>query len=132
MQDMKDLLFPIPHTRISCGFTTSTADAPPAVEAVGLNDRELGVHKVTSRTPHDIVEAPHTAIPSYEAFYPKGSVNPAGPLPGGFGFYLGGPPAFSEALKHATEAVLSYSVMFESEWEWVKGGKLPGICAWSH
>ncbi|TFK65183.1 hypothetical protein BDN72DRAFT_845832 [Pluteus cervinus] len=65
---------------------------------------------------------------AWEAFYPKGSINPNAPLPGGFSFYLSGPTAFANALSDgATEVILSYRVMLETEWEWVKGGKLPGI-----
>ncbi|EIN10588.1 hypothetical protein PUNSTDRAFT_64709 [Punctularia strigosozonata HHB-11173 SS5] len=124
---MADLLFPINTERITCGFTTHTADLPAAVKVVNLSDQDLGVHKVTSRTPHNIVYVPRKAVPAYEAFYPEGSVNPAGPVPGGFGFYVAGPTSFATELAHAKEAVLSYSVMFEKEWRWAKGGKLPGI-----
>jgi hypothetical protein len=46
------------------------------------------------------------------------------------GFYLGGPKEIEASLEQsATEAVFGYRVMFENGWDWVKGGKLPGICA---
>ncbi|KAJ7643653.1 polysaccharide lyase family 14 protein [Roridomyces roridus] len=58
---------------------------------------------------------------------PNGSINPAAAIPGGFGLYVAGPVAFSEKLATgSTHAVLSYRMLQEG-WEWVKGGKLPGI-----
>jgi hypothetical protein len=68
---------------------------------------------------------------AWEAFYPEGSINPSATIPGGFTFYLKGPLDFAKRLESATEALFSYRVMFEEEWEWVKGGKLPGLCKWS-
>jgi predicted Zn-dependent protease with MMP-like domain len=26
------------------------------------------------------------------------------------------------------EAIFSYRMMLQDEWEWVKGGKIPGVC----
>jgi len=60
-------------------------------------------------------------------FFPEGSINPSGTIPGGFGFYLSGPSNFAKRLESATEALFSYRVMFEEGWEWMKGGKLPGL-----
>ena len=66
---------------------------------------------------------------AWEAFYAKGSISPKTEKPGGMGFYLSGPPDFAKVLdKGATEAMFSYRVMFQHDWEWVKGGKLPGTC----
>ncbi|KAJ7133559.1 hypothetical protein C8R44DRAFT_772670, partial [Mycena epipterygia] len=66
---------------------------------------------------------PESSTPaiSWEAFYPKGSINPSAPLPGGFGFYLSGPSAFASKLESgATHVILSYRMMLQSDWEWVK------------
>ncbi|KAF5392752.1 hypothetical protein D9757_000900 [Collybiopsis confluens] len=64
---------------------------------------------------------------AWEAFYPSGSINPSGPVPGGFGFYLNGTKEFADRMSNgATEIVMGY-LMLESGWEWVKGGKLPGV-----
>ena len=99
-----------------------------------LDDRELQVHKVTASTSHPLVSPPANGAGSsgqnaaWEAFYPKGSINPQNPIPGGFGFYLSGPPEFQASLATANEVLFSYSVMFDEEWDFVKGGKLPGIC----
>ncbi|EIM80912.1 uncharacterized protein STEHIDRAFT_87240 [Stereum hirsutum FP-91666 SS1] len=66
---------------------------------------------------------------AWEAFYPAGSINPGGEIKGGFGFYMKGPKPFEQTLerKDAVEVVCGYEVMFEEGFEWVKGGKLPGV-----
>ncbi|KAF7299826.1 hypothetical protein HMN09_00989300 [Mycena chlorophos] len=148
-------LLPVPHYKSA--FTTCTSLAVPAVEHLPLDDASLGVHKISSRTHHPLVKPPAPATSkstladqtqsqepldsdaasrsedptlAWEAFYPKGSINPAGALPGGFGFFLGGPEEFAAKLTvqgGATHVVLSYRMMLQEGWEWVKGGKLPGI-----
>lgn len=123
-------LFPI--SEFHSGFTTSSFEHD-RVEHVKFEDHALGVHKVSSRTPHRIVTPPKSSDSdpkdAWEAFYPKGSINPAGKIPGGFGFYVAGPKGFADHLAQgATEAVFSYRMMLQEGWEWVKGGKLPGIC----
>jgi len=103
---------------------------------VDLDDSALNVCRVTHGTSHNtVIPPPPTAdlspciLPdkAWEAVYPQGSINPKNHIPGGFGFYLAGPSDFSELLKGAKEVLFSYSVMFASDWDWVKGGKLPGI-----
>jgi hypothetical protein len=131
----------IPVDTFQSGFTACPSLLHEKINSVPLEDSKLGVHKVTSRTSHPlVVPPPPTASSSritdwpapslaWEAFYPKGSINPSAPIPGGFGFYLSGPPAFASKLESgATHVVLSYRMMMQEGWEWVKGGKLPGIC----
>lgn len=129
----------IPVSSFISGFTTCTSIKDEKIDQVNLSDKVLGVHKVTSRTKHNIVQPPSPtkstppAFPppttAWEAFYPKGSINPTAAIPGGFGFYLSGPLAFARLLENgATEVVMSYRMMLQEDWEWVKGGKLPGIC----
>ncbi|KAJ7643707.1 polysaccharide lyase family 14 protein [Roridomyces roridus] len=107
----------------------------PGVDSVALRDADVGTTPRRGRatgsglSPPDLSEVDWPA-PSlaWEAFYPNGSINPAAAIPGGFGFYVAGPAAFSEKLAAgATHAVLSYRMMLQEGWEWVKGGKLPGI-----
>jgi hypothetical protein len=135
-------LFPIQDgSRLVNAWTTCDSPLPSELAHVcrlRLDDRSLGVHKISSKLKHALVtpplpvdqEAAHTSLPNtaWEAVYPAGSVNPAGRIPGGFGFYLSGPEEFAKALPGAREVLVSYSCMFERDWEWVKGGKLPGIC----
>ncbi|KAG6901269.1 hypothetical protein C0995_014358 [Termitomyces sp. Mi166 len=131
--------FLLPVDKFKQAFTTSDYYKHyPSIQNVPLNDEALGVHKVSSRTTHKLVTPPPSLHESthghgapeiaWEAFYPKGSINPASESPGGFGFHLSGPKEFAVALAHgATEAVFGYRMMLQPDWEWVKGGKLPGV-----
>lgn len=132
LSTMDELLFPYIPSAPSNAWSTCSSVSNPNVCRVDLDDSILGVHKINSRTHHNIVIppsafgiSPHKA---WEATYPARSINPANSAPGGFGFYLSGPKGFQNGLKSATEVMFSYSVMFASDWEWVKGGKLPGLC----
>ncbi|KAJ7017896.1 polysaccharide lyase family 14 protein [Mycena alexandri] len=127
----------IPVHAFRSGFTACPSLVLPKIQRVSLKDLDLGVHKVTPRTNHTLVPAPPTEdsdsewpTPSlaWEAFYPKGSINPSAPIPGGFGFYVSGPTDFATKLQSgATHVILSYRMTLQNDWEWVKGGKLPGI-----
>ncbi|KAL0950898.1 hypothetical protein HGRIS_007657 [Hohenbuehelia grisea] len=128
-------LVPIQEYRF--GFTTSSISLEN-IEHLLLNDAALGVHKASAKTPHCVVKPPAPEDPqqcgpdlpelAWEAKYPKGSINPSAPIPGGFSFYLSGPTSFADhLLAGATEAVFSYRMMLSRDWEWVKGGKLPGV-----
>lgn len=127
---MEHHLFPV-ETQLQHAWTTCSDINDPKVKIVLLNDKELHVHNV-SRS-HRLVSPPEgggITAPSvaWEASYPKGSIDPKSKNPGGFGFYLSGPPGFRAGLSTASEVLFSYSVMFEQGWDFVKGGKLPGIC----
>ncbi|KAF8583061.1 polysaccharide lyase family 14 protein [Ramaria rubella] len=50
----------------------------------------------------------------------------SGAVLGGFGFYMGGPAPFLAQLSTAKHVMTHYSVWFQSDWEWQKGGKLSG------
>lgn len=131
---LDDPLFPIQD--FVFGFTTCpSAPALPNLTNVPLSDSALGIHKNTGKLTHNVVRPPPPVRRSshpepksaWEAGYPKGSCSPKTPLPGGLGFYLAGPKTFSTALERgAREAVFSYRMMLQKDWEWVKGGKLPG------
>ncbi|KAG5635595.1 hypothetical protein H0H81_010666 [Sphagnurus paluster] len=136
---MPEISHLLPVSQIKHGFTASDDLKHDLIENVALTDNALGVYKVSSRTTHHIVKPPKSHEPfdktkdpvqAWEAFYPKGSINPSGAIPGGFSFYLSGPKEFAEKLAHgAKEVVFGYRMMLEPGWEWVKGGKLPGVCA---
>ena len=55
--------------------------------------------------------------------YPQGSVNPQGSIEGGMGLYANPVPR----LDSATQVMLQYQVFFPVGFNFVKGGKLPGI-----
>lgn len=129
---MEPLLFPT-EKKLHNAWTTCSQIEKHGVKVVPLDDRKLQVHKATSSTSHPLVSPPSddgSTAPSvaWEAFYPKGSINPQNPIPGGFVFYLSGPPKFQAGLETANEVLFSYSVMFDKDWDFAKGGKLPGIC----
>jgi hypothetical protein len=124
-------LFPI--SQYESAFSTTQSDIDNArVSRVPLADSSVGVHRSSSRLTHNLVTPPtsgdHSPRVAWEAIFPKGSINPSGTIPGGFGFYLNGPPEFAARLESATEALFSYRVMFEDGWDFQKGGKLPGSC----
>ena len=76
-------------------------------------------------TTHKYMNAPD-GVYSMQANYPAGSYIPSADIPGGFSFYALGPDNFD--LTDAKEATLSYSVYFEEDFDFNKGGKLPGLC----
>ena len=63
---------------------------------------------------------------SLKAHYPKGSYKPSVAPCGGCGFYAPGPSSVD--LTTAKEVLFSYSIYFPSGFQFVKGGKLPGLC----
>ena len=124
---------------MSHGFTTCFASKTPGVAVVDLADKVLAVHRVSSGTTH-VLTSPPAPVPdcapgaaAWEAFFPAGSINPGNKIApaGGLGFYLHGPGPFAKALKELrddAEVVFSSDVLFEEGFDWVKGGKHPGIC----
>src|SRR4051812_43839168 len=62
-------------------------------------------------------------IPAFEATYPAGKIGGSSSL---------GLPAAYVSIPPAKEYYLDYEVMFESDWDWVKGGKLPGLVGGTH
>ncbi|KAJ7213984.1 hypothetical protein GGX14DRAFT_444723 [Mycena pura] len=128
----------IPGPKFQSGFTTLVLEdavlgpPPPPPPLPSSEALESG-----SREPETESDLRWPAPPrAWEVFYQKGSINPrsqpTAPIPGGFGFYLAGPTPFRVAAKlssgtGAVHVVLSYRVMLQEGWEWVKGGKLPGI-----
>ncbi|KXN87085.1 hypothetical protein AN958_09295 [Leucoagaricus sp. SymC.cos] len=125
----------IPTSKFKNGFTTCQHLKDDRLNCVPLDDKSLGVHKAHSRTSHKRVNPPQSSSSgltpptfAWEAFYPKGSINPGAVIPGGFGFYLSGPTSFGRQLEEgAKEVIMSYRIMLQKDWEWVKGGKLPGF-----
>lgn len=57
-----------------------------------------------------------------QLFYPKDSINPARWPKGGSEFY-----AAPLDIRNANNVTLEYKVFFPGDFEWVKGGKLPGL-----
>ncbi|TPX31774.1 hypothetical protein SmJEL517_g04978 [Synchytrium microbalum] len=62
------------------------------------------------------------SIPTLQINYPIGSWTPSAAVPGGASFYvpIGGGSSYNKAL-------LTYAVYFPADFDFVKGGKLPGL-----
>ena len=122
-------LFPI---AILSGWTTATASehsTHPAIRHVSLSDSQLGVHRVLSGTTHEVCTLSDGIAKAWEAVYRKGSYRPSGEIRGGFGFYVKGPgQEWANNLSNSEEVVFGYALRFQKGFEFVKGGKLPGVC----
>jgi hypothetical protein len=130
-------VFPVAY---QSGWTTSTSSFPN-VRNLPLRDDALGVNRVSggtfnnaskpSHNTHCTIGTSHNVVQingrtAWEALYPKGSMNPSSNIRGGFGFYLDGPDSWN--IEAAREVTFSYAVMFQNDFKWQKGGKLPGLC----
>ena len=121
-------LFP-PLFVYGSGYTTANGVFVPGIEPIDLSDDDLNVFKSAKGLTHAVTR--HRGKVAWEAVYPQGSTNPGNSngVKGGFGFYGNGSDVFEESLKTANEVMISYSVLFEAGFDFVKGGKLPGGCA---
>lgn len=110
-----------PYSRGLSSWTTLAG----AEGALPLNDDTLRPHTVAEGTQHTYVQyGGYTALRSH---YPAGSWRPGSDGPrGGISFYAPGPESVD--LTTAQEATFGYSVMFPDGFDFVKGGKLPGLC----
>ena len=114
-------LFPVSQGTSSWSVSRAAADALP------LSDATFRPEKDITELSHNYVDAPD-GVQSMQAHYPAGSYKPSASPRGGISFYAPGPADVD--LTTAKEATLSYSVLFPSGFEFVKGGKLPGLCEW--
>ncbi|PSR70869.1 hypothetical protein PHLCEN_2v13231 [Hermanssonia centrifuga] len=101
-------------------WTTSTSISG----ALPLSDATFRPHNQITALSHDYVDAPDGEL-SMQAYYPAGSYNFDNSPQGGFSFYAPGPTSVD--LTTAKEATFGYTVYFGSGFQFVKGGKLPGL-----
>ncbi|KAF8514708.1 hypothetical protein BU17DRAFT_52395 [Hysterangium stoloniferum] len=93
-----------------------------------LSDSKLGIHHVSKVTTHTVFTLADGKSKAWEAIYREGSYTPTAEIKGGFGFYLKGPAGeWQTRMSEASEVVLGYAVLFEKGFDFVRGGKLPGI-----
>lgn len=102
-------------------WTTSTASD----SALPLSDATLKPFKVLKALTHNYTTAPD-GVYSMQAHYPAGSASFGLSPQGGFSFYAPGPDSLD--LTTAKEATFAYSVLFPDGFDFVKGGKIPGLC----
>ncbi|KAH7101666.1 hypothetical protein BKA62DRAFT_702814 [Auriculariales sp. MPI-PUGE-AT-0066] len=118
--------FPVPYKQ---AFSTLPSDIVGGnVTHVDMSLDALSASSISKGVTEDVVDAPGapSGVKAFQAKYPKGSYNPSGTPRGGFGFYLGDPVGTDFKFESATEIVYSYAVYFPDNWDWVKGGKIPG------
>jgi hypothetical protein len=108
----------------SQGWTTVEG----AEGGVPLSDATFNPTKLLSGLPHSYVNAPD-GKKAMKAHYPKGSYTFGHSPEGGLSFYSPGPSSVD--LTTAKEVTLGYSVMFDKNFQFTKGGKLPGLCEFS-
>ena len=94
----------------------------PATEAL----TQLGVKRLWGGQNLRVVGANGSVGAVLEVSYPAGSINPgnARAPAGGAGFLYGGPP---DRRHDRTHACLSYDVRFAPDFDFARGGKLPGM-----
>ncbi|TFK22692.1 polysaccharide lyase family 14 protein [Coprinopsis marcescibilis] len=90
-----------------------------------LNWDTLKPVRVSDRGINFVQNAPSGKGTAIKINYPKGSYKPSAQPRGGISFYSHGPGGFD--FTSAREATFSYSIYFPSGFDWVKGGKLPGL-----
>lgn len=110
-----------PGGRGNASWTTLSG----AQGSVTLNDATLRPNHISEGPAHTYVTGPDGRS-SLRSHYPKGSYKPSATPRGGISFYAPGPSGVD--LSTAKEAEFAYSVYFPSDFDWVKGGKLPGFC----
>jgi len=118
LSGLLSMLFPIP------GFTESWTTCSESSDALPLDDETLVVSKDEKALPHNY--GTFNGKNTMEAVFPEGSYIPSKEPAGGLSFYAAGPADVD--LTTAKEATLGYSVFFPEDFDFVKGGKLPGLC----
>jgi hypothetical protein len=116
------MLFPLGN---ASSDAWTTASALPA--ALPLSDGTLQPAHVLAGLTHTYMD--FAGKRAMEAVYAAGSWNFQQKPLGGISFYAGGPSDHAQALAGAKEATFAYSVYFQPGFDFVMGGKLPGLCA---
>ena len=97
-----------------------------AGDALPIADATFRPTKDNKALTHDTVTSPEVnSSPAMLAIFPKGC-HSRSQTKGGFSFCAPGPANVD--LTTAREVTFGYSVMFEQDFQFNKGGKLPGLC----
>lgn len=112
-------LFPVSP---QLSYWSTSASIP---DALPLSDTTFRPHNKISALKHPYVDAPDGEL-SMQAFYPAGSYNFDNTPQGGFSFYAPGPASVD--LTTAKEVTFGYTAYFPAGFDFVKGGKVPGLC----
>ena len=114
-------LFPVSPQLSYWTTSTSISGASP----LPLADSTFRPHNQITALAHPYVDAPDGEL-SMQAFFPAGSYNFQNSPQGGFSFYAPGPASVD--LTTAKEATFGFTTYFPSGFDFVKGGKIPGLC----
>ena len=112
-------LFPISPQLSYWSTSTSIPGALP------LADSTFQLFKDITALPHPYVVAPDGEL-SMQAFFPAGSYDFDHSPRGGISFYAPGPSSVN--LTTAKEATFGFTTYFPAGFDFVKGGKIPGLC----
>ena len=118
-------LFPVSPQLSYWTTSTSISGASP----LPLADSTFRPHNQITALAHPYVDAPDGEL-SMQAFFPAGSYNFQNSPQGGFSFYAPGPASVD--LTTAKEATFGFTTYFPSGFDFVKGGKIPGLCTLPH
>ncbi|KAK7037579.1 hypothetical protein VNI00_011071 [Paramarasmius palmivorus] len=80
------------------------------------------VEQLPSNAQEHALDSQASAQDLVQIFYPKGSINPKNKILGGTEFY-----ASPIDISTAENVTLSYSALFEKDFQFTKGGKMPGL-----
>ncbi|KAI0081410.1 hypothetical protein K474DRAFT_1682014 [Panus rudis PR-1116 ss-1] len=112
-------LFPVSPQKLY--WTTASISG---VTPLPLADSTFRPHNIITALPHSYVNAPDGHL-SMKAHYPEGSYTFSHDPQGGFSFYAPGPSNVD--LTTAKEATFGYRAYFPAGFDFVKGGKVPGL-----
>jgi hypothetical protein len=116
------MLFPL-------GDTNSWTTSSELPNTLPLSDTTLQLSHNLAGITHTY--APFAGKPAMRAVYAANSWNFEQKPLGGISFYAAGPQEFEDQLADAKEATFAYSVYFPEGFNFVMGGKLPGLCTLS-
>jgi len=118
--DLSSPLFPISPQLSYWTTSTTIEDATP----LPLDDSTFRPFKSISALTHNYTDAPDGEL-SMQAYFPAGSYNFQNSPQGGFSFYAPGPASVD--LTIAKEVTFGYTAYFPDGFDFVKGGKVPGL-----
>lgn len=116
-------LFPVAGA-VKSWSTSSSAGGTGSRKALTLSNAIFRAQHDMSNNPHPIVAAPDGKM-AMQASYAKGTYTYSHGSPSGFSLYAPGPADVD--ISTAKEATFGYSIYFPEGFDFVKGGKLPGI-----
>ncbi|KAH9918345.1 uncharacterized protein BXZ73DRAFT_92201 [Epithele typhae] len=120
--DIKNFAFGQQNMHIIVSDPISPSIAPPVDSNDDVAQAEFAVALAVDAGLIPAPPAPNASA-LLQLFYPAGSINPGTQPQGGADFYASPLPD----VRAARNVTLAYSVFFPADFDWVRGGKLPGL-----